>query len=434
MYWNKDIECMSRDELHALQLQRLQKMVKHIYTNVPFYRRKLDEIGAKPEDIKELKDLAKLPFTYKTDLRDNYPNGLVAVPQEQINRIHASSGTTGKPTVVAYTKGDVQLWSEMLARGFTAIGASSKDIIQVSYGYGLFTGGLGLHYGAEMIGASVLPTASGNTHRQILLMQDLKTTILCCTPSYALYIAEILAEMGIDPQTTPLKTGVFGAEPWTESMRKRLEKSLGIKAYDIFGLSELCGPGVSMECEAQDSAHIWEDNFIVEIINPETGEVLPEGSVGEMVFTTITKEGMPLLRYRTRDLSSINLAKCACGRTHARMTRIAGRSDDMLIIRGVNVFPSQVESALLEMGQTSPHYHLVVDRKNNHDTLEIQIEIDDTMFSDYVRGFEALKKSVSSQIEHVLGLAVDITFVEPKTLARSEGKAKRVTDKRDLNK
>ncbi|MGL4791381.1 MAG: phenylacetate--CoA ligase family protein, partial [Anaerotignaceae bacterium] len=371
-----------------------------------------------------------LPFTTKTDLRDNYPDKLRACPKSEITRIHASSGTTGKPTVVLYTKNDVDMWSDCVARSMTMAGISKNDTVQVSYGYGLFTGGLGAHYGAEKIGASVIPTSSGNTKRQLLLMEDLQVDAICCTPSYSLLLSEALEENNINTREMPLRVGIFGAEPWSEAMRAEIERRLNINAYNIYGLSEIAGPGVAMECTAKNGMHIMEDNFIAEIINPETGEVLPDGETGELVFTTITKEGMPLLRYRTRDLTKLLTETCACGRTHARIDRIMGRSDDMLIIRGVNVFPSQIESVLLDMGQTSPHYHLIVDRIDNKDTLEVQVEVSDSSFSSIVRELEGLRAHIKKEIENTLGISVKVTLVEHKTLARSEGKAVRVTDRR----
>ncbi len=429
MIWNEYIECMSRDERANLQSERLRKMVERLYTNVPFYRKKFQEAGISPCDIKGIEDLPKLPFTYKQDLRDNYPFGLFAVPQSEIVRIHASSGTTGKQTVVGYTRKDLDMWSECVARALTSIGVSKKDIVQVGYGYGLFTGGLGIHYGIEKLGASVIPISGGNTHRQVQMMQDLKSTVLACTPSYALYLAEALREKNA-LSDLELKRGVFGAEPWTEEMRNQIEQKLNIKAFDIYGLSEIMGPGVSCECEHQCGMHIAEDHFIAEIIDPVTLQPLPWGEVGELVFTTITKEGLPLLRYRTRDLTSITIEKCECGRTTARMFKCKGRTDDMLIIRGVNVFPTQIESVLCEMREVSPHYQLIVDNKNNLDILEVQVEVDEQFFSDEIRQMEMLNKKIKAQIEKTLGISVVVKLVEPKTIERSEGKSKRVIDKR----
>lgn len=430
MYFQEEIETMEREQLEALQLERLQATVKKVYENVPFYTKKFHEVGVKPEDIKTLADLSKLPFTVKTDLRDNYPMGLNAVPREELVRVHASSGTTGKPTVVCYTEGDIKMWGDCVARGLASAGLTSADMFQVSYGYGLFTGGLGLHDGVQALGGVVLPTSSGNTQKQIMMMNDMGSNAIACTPSYALFLSEAIREAGLDPADLPLRAGIFGAEPWTEEMRKQLEARLSIKAYDIYGLSEVCGPGVGMECSEQAGIHIWEDNFLIEIVDPVTFEVLPEGETGEVVFTTITKEGMPVIRYRTKDLSSITREKCACGRTHVRMNRITGRSDDMLIIRGVNVFPSQVESVLLAMGKTAPHFHMVVDRVDNTDTLEIMVELDETFFDDQMKAIEALRKEISKEVQAVLGISAKITLVEPKTIPRSEGKNKLVTDKR----
>ncbi|WHH59502.1 phenylacetate--CoA ligase [Petroclostridium sp. X23] len=431
-YWNQTCECMSRDEMSALQSERLINTVKRVYHNVPFYRNKMQQAGLVPEDIKTVEDLKKLPFTYKQDLRDNYPYGLFATPLSEIVRIHASSGTTGKQTVVGYTRNDIAIWSEVMARTLTAAGADKESFIQVAYGYGLFTGGLGAHYGAERIGASVIPISGGNTSRQVQIMKDFGTTLLACTPSYALFLAETLEEMGITRDQLKLKAGVFGAEPWTNNMRKEIESKLGIMAIDIYGLSEIIGPGVAYECEVQNGLHIPEDHFIPEIINPDTGEVLPEGEKGELVFTTVTKEGLPLIRYRTRDISSLTYEKCGCGRTLVKMARVSGRTDDMLIIRGVNVFPSQIESVLLEIGETAPHYLLIVDRIGTLDTLEILVEMSDKLFSDEVRRLEDLEKKIKHAIESTLGISAKIRLVEPKTIERSEGKAKRVIDKRNL--
>ena len=431
-FWDVETECLSRDELHKVQSQRLCDLVKRVYENVPFYRAKMDKIGLKPSDIKSIDDLSKLPFTTKQDLRDTYPFGLFATPMEDVVRIHASSGTTGKQTVVGYTQNDIDLWANLIARCLTITGGDKTSRVQVSYGYGLFTGGLGAHYGAERIGAATIPTSSGNTQRQITIMQDFGTTILCCTPSYALFLAETIEEMGIDKSKLKLKAGVFGAEPWTESMRKEIEARLGIKAYDIYGLSEIMGPGVSMDCDYQNGLHVWEDHFVPEIINPDTGENMPAKTAGELVFTTLTKEAFPLIRYRTRDISSLNYDKCECGRTMVRMAKSSGRSDDMLIIRGVNVFPSQIESVLLDMGETSPHYMIIVDRVGTLDTLEIQVELSSDMLSDEVKKVEDLEKRIRHNIDSVLGIAAKITLVESKTIQRSEGKAKRVIDKRDL--
>ena len=430
--YNKQIECMDRSELQELQLERLKWQVKRIYENVKMFRDRMDEKGVKPEDIKTLSDLAKLPFTTKQDLRDYYPFGLLAAPMKDIVRIHASSGTTGRQIVAGYTKNDLDIWADGVARQFAATGADENSIIQVSYGYGLFTGGLGAHGGAERIGATVIPTSSGNTERQIRFMCELGTTHLCCTPSYAMYLGEAVKEMGVKDQLK-LKAGIFGAEPWTDDMRKQIEDSLGLKAYDIYGLTEIMGPGVGYECSEQSGMHICEDLFIPEIIDPDTGEVLPEGSFGELVFTTITKEGQPLIRYRTRDLCMLDYTPCKCGRTHVRMKKPAGRTDDMLIIRGVNVFPSQIEEVLLNYGQgITPNYLIVVDRVNNTDTLEVQVEMSDELFADDVKTITGIEKTIHSRLLSVLGLSANVKLVGPKTITRSEGKAKRVIDNRKL--
>lgn len=432
MYWNEKYECMPREELAELQLERLKQTVERVYHNVDHYRKAMQDKGLEPGDIQSLDDLSKLPFTVKTDLRDNYPYGLFAVPLSEIVRIHSSSGTTGKPIVVGYTRQDLNNWSELAARALAFAGLTRQDVIQISYGYGLFTGGLGIHNGAERLGASVIPTSGGNNKRQVMIMKDFGSTALACTPSYALVLAEEMEELGIKKEELKLRVGIFGAEPWTQGMRKEIENRLGISAHDIYGLSEVMGPGVAMECSVKNGLHIFEDHFIPEIINPETGETLPYGQTGELVFTTITKEGFPVVRYRTRDLSCLHIEECACGRTHVRMERIMGRSDDMLIIRGVNVFPSQIESVLLEIGDASSNYHIVVDRVNNLDTLEVQVEVSETMFSDQIRRLEQLERFIKHQLESVLGISCKVTLVEPKTLSRSEGKAKRVTDKRKL--
>ena len=431
-YWNKPAETMGREEMSALQTGRLKEIVARLYRQQPFYRSKMQEIGLLPEDIVTLEDIQKLPFVYKQDMRDNYPYGLFAAPMSEIIRVHASSGTTGRPTVVGYTKRDIGIWSEVAARSLVAAGLSKQSCIQIAYGYGLFTGGLGIHYGAELLGASVIPISSGNTARQIMLMKDFGTTALACTPSYALYIAETMREMGVDPRETSLRTGIFGAEPWTERMRKEIEAQLGIKAMDIYGLSEIIGPGVAIECSVQDGLHISEDHFYPEIINPVTGEVLPDGEKGELVLTTLTKEGMPMIRYRTRDLSVLHREKCACGRTLVRMSKVLGRSDDMLIIRGVNVFPSQVENVLLSISNTSPHYQLIVERKDNLDHLTVLVELTEEMFTDEVRGLEVLEAKIKGELSSVLSVSATVRLVGPKTIERSEGKAKRVIDKREL--
>ncbi len=430
MIWNRDIECMSRDEMRKLQDRRLIDLVAKVYNHVPFYKRKMDELGVKPTDIKGIEDIPKLPFTYKQDLRDNYPFGLFAVPMKDIVRVHGSSGTTGKPTTVGYTRNDIENWKEVTARCFSMAGITSKDIVQVSYGYGLFTGGLGAHYGAENVGCSVIPMSGGNTRRQLQLMCDFGSTVLACTPSYALHMADAMKDFGYSIDDMKLRVGVFGAEPWTEAMRHELEKKLHIHAHDIYGLSEIMGPGVSMDCEYHDGLHIHEDHFFPEIVDPETKEPLPDGTEGELVFTTLTKEGIPLLRYNTRDLSTLNHEPCACGRTLVRMRKITGRSDDMLIIRGVNLFPSQIEHVLLELGETSAHYILYVDRQNNLDTLELQVELDENHMLDTIRDLQMLTRRIEHALNSACGLTIKVTLVQPKTIARSEGKAIRVVDKR----
>ena len=417
-YWNPTFECMSREEMTRVQTERLIDTVKRVFHNVPFYRGKMQEKGIEPGDIKSLEDLKKLPFTYKQDLRDTYPYGLFATPLSEIVRIHASSGTTGRQTVVGYTRKDIDTWAEVMARTLCCAGANMHSFIQVAYGYGLFTGGLGVHYGAERLGASVIPISGGNTKRQIQIMKDFGTTILACTPSYALFIAEVMEEMGIKKEELKLEAGVFGAEPWSDNMRKEIEERLGILAIDIYGLSEIIGPGVASECKCKSGLHIPEE------------EVLPPGSKGEIVFTTITKEGLPLIRYRTRDISSLNYEKCECGRTAVKMSKVSGRTDDMLIIRGVNVFPSQIESVLLEIGEAAPHYLLIVDREGNLDTLEVWVEMTQNMFSDEVKRVEEIEKKIRGEIETTLGIGAKVKLVEPKTIERSEGKAKRVIDKR----
>jgi len=432
MYWNKSCETMPRERLKEVQLERLQGMVNRIYHEVPFYRDRFQEKGILPTDVKSLDDLQKLPFTTKVDLRDNYPYGLFAVPLEKIVRIHASSGTTGKPTVVGYTRKDIANWADMMARCLVATGGNEHSVIQNAYGYGLFTGGLGVHYGAECLGASIIPISGGNTQKQMMLMKDFGSTILTCTPSYAIYLAESLKENGIDPETLNLQAGIFGAEPWSENIRKEIEKKLKIKAYDIYGLSEIMGPGVAIECEAQHGLHVWEDHFIPEIIDPNTLEVLPYGEQGELVITTITKEGIPILRYRTRDITKIIAEPCECGRTHLRISRLQGRTDDMLIIRGVNVFPTQIESVLLEIGEVEPHYQLVVRRDGSLDTLEIKVELSEELFSDRISGLEELERRIRDRIGSIIGISSKISLVEPKSLPRSEGKSQRVVDLRNI--
>ncbi len=432
MIWSQEYECMSRHRLRELQLKRLRQTLHRVEQNVPMYRDRFKEAGITADDIRSLDDLKHLPFTVKQDMRDNYPFGLLAVPMSEVSRIHASSGTTGKMTVVGYTKNDISTWAELMARTFSCAGVTNSDIVQVAYGYGLFTGGLGAHYGAERTGATVVPISGGNTKRQLQIMKDFGTTVLACTPSYALYMAETAAEIGLDLHELPLRAGLFGAEPWSENMRKEIEAKLGIMAIDIYGLSEIIGPGVASECPEQNGLHVFEDHFIVEIIDPATGEVLPPGQKGELVFTSLTKEAFPIVRYRTRDISILYEEPCLCGRTHVRIHRIMGRTDDMLIIRGVNVFPSQIESVLLEIGDIEPHYQLVVDRHDNLDDLEIWIEVSEKLFSDEVSGLEDLEHKIKEAIHSTLGISARIKLVEPKTIPRSEGKAKRVIDRREI--
>lgn len=432
MIWNPNKECMSRDEMRALQGKRLHKLVDYVYHNVPFYRNKMQEMDLAPEDIQTIDDIKLLPFTTKQDLRDNYPYGLQAAPASEIVRVHASSGTTGNPTIVGYTRKDLAVWSEVMARCLTAYGVTRNDTFSVAYGYGLFTGGLGAHYGVENLGATVIPTSTGNTEKHIRLIRDLKISGIACTPSYALYLAETLDKMGLTKEDIGLRIGAFGAEPWTENMRKEIEERLGLKGYNIYGLSEIMGPGVSYECEQQDGSHINEDHFYPEIINPETLEQLPYGQQGELVFTTLTKEGMPLLRYRTKDLCSLIDERCGCGRTSVRMGRIVGRSDDMLIVRGINVFPSQVESVILEMPEFEPQYMLVVDRVNNLDTLQVQVEVRKDFFSDDMGRMLAIKKALADRLKSVLSISADVRLMEPGRIERSQGKGKHVIDNRIL--
>ncbi len=430
--WQPEIETMPRSELKKLQSERLVWQVTRMYERVELFRKRMDEKGLKPSDIKGVEDLYKLPFSYKQDLRDYYPYGLFAEPMQNIVRVHASSGTTGKKIVVGYTKKDLEDWANCVARMFSAIGLDEEDIIQVAYGYGLFTGGLGAHGGAEKLGATAIPISSGNTQNQLQTMVDFGATALCCTPSYAMYLGEAVGEAGIK-DNLKLKAGIFGAEPWTEDMRMAIEKALNIKAYDIYGLSEIMGPGVSYECAEQQGMHICEDMFIAEIIDPDTCEVLPEGSQGELVFTTITKEGFPIIRYRTRDICSLNYEPCKCGRTHIRMNKPQGRSDDMLIIRGVNVFPSQIEEVLLKVnGDVTPNYQIIVDRVNNTDTFDINVEMSDTLFADDVKSIATVEKKITEDLRSMLGISAKVNLVNPKSIQRSEGKAKRVIDKRIL--
>ena len=430
-YYNREMECMDREALRALQSKRLAEVVAHVYDHVPFYRKKMDDAGVKPADIRSIDDIVYLPFTTKTDLRDNYPFGLFAVPQEEIVRIHASSGTTGKPTVAGYTMRDVEDWAEIDARALVCAGQSAKSTIQVSYGYGLFTGGLGMHYGSERLGCSTVPTSSGNTKRQIMLMKDFGATCICCTPSYLLYIAETMLEMGIDPKRDlKLEAAILGAEPWTEEMRSQIEDTLGIKTIDIYGLSEISGPGVSVECEHQCGMHIQEDLFFPEIVHPDTLKPLPDGQKGELCFTTIHKQGMPLLRYRTRDVTSLVAEPCVCGRTTRRMNKVLGRTDDMLIIRGVNVFPSQIESVLVRYEEIAPYYMIYVTRENNTDVIEVKAELSSSLAFSEIRDLENLKRRMAQELQTVLNISVKLTLVEPKSIERFTGKAQRVVDLR----
>jgi phenylacetate-CoA ligase len=433
MIYDEEFETLPREAIEAMQLKRLQDVAERVYATVPFYKRAFDEKGVKPGDVKNLADLRKLPFTMKKDLRDNYPFGMFATPLDNVVRIHASSGTTGKPTVVGYTRRDIDTWSELMARTLAAAGAHRGDIVHNAYGYGLFTGGLGFHYGAERLGASVIPVSGGNTKRQILLMKDFRPTVLTCTPSYSLHLFDVAKEEGVDFKDLSFRVGVFGAEPWTENMRNEMESKLGLDALDIYGLSEIIGPGVSVECvEAKNGLHIFEDHFIPEIIDPATEEPLPYGEVGELVFTTLTKQAFPLIRYRTRDLSVIHREPCRCGRTLVRMGRIMGRSDDMLIIRGVNVFPSQIESVLMSRHDIAPHYLLIVDRKGHMDTLEAEVEIKEEVFSDAVKDLQHIERDIEKDIKDLLGVSCKVRLVEPKTIQRSEGKAQRVIDRRKV--
>jgi len=430
-YYQPEIECASREEILALQNERLVKQVQHVWDNVPYYRAKMEEKGLTPDDIKGVADLHKLPFVTKADLRDAYPYGLLAKPLSECVRIQSTSGTTGKRVVAFYTQHDIDLWEDCCARAIMAVGGTKEDVCQVSYGYGLFTGGPGLNGGSHKVGCLTIPTSSGNTERQIMFIKDLNATILCCTPSYAAYLGESMKEMGMGPDDIPLKAGIFGAEAWSEEMRHDIEKTLGIKAYDIYGLTELSGPGVSFECSEQKGMHINEDHFIAEIIDPDTGEVLPDGSKGELVFTSITKEAFPLLRYRTRDICVLDRTPCPCGRTHVRMAKPMGRSDDMLIIRGVNVFPSQIETVLLEQGYQA-NYQIIVDRINNTDTLEVQVEMTPENFSDNLGKITSMEKNLVAALKSMLGLSARVRLVAPKSITRSEGKAVRVIDKRKI--
>jgi phenylacetate-CoA ligase len=429
-------EQMTREDLEKLQLQRLQVKVREVYEKVPFYRRAFGERGMTPDKIQSLADLAKLPFTSKLDFRDNYPFGLMAVPQQQVVRIHSSSGTTGKPIIAPYTRGDIDTWAEIIARTLVTGGATSDDVIQNAYGYGLFTGGLGFHYGAERLGATVVPTSGGNTKRQILLLQDLGTTVITCTPSYALILVEAALDMGVDLRETKLRLGFMGAEPWSDQMRNDIEQRMGVSAINIYGLTEVIGPGVSVECPHKCGLHVWEDHFLVEVIDPESGDPVPYGETGELVITTLTKEAQPVIRFRTRDIVSLDSSPCECGRTMVRMSRVTGRSDDMLIVRGVNVFPSQIESVLLEVEGLEPHYLIVVDRQHQFksDDLEIWVEVSEDVFSDEIQKMEKLEQRLRAEMDSVLGISARVKLVEPRTIARSEGKAKRVVDRSELPK
>ena len=431
MIWNKDIECMSRDELTSLQSQRLVKLVDYVYNNVEFYRNKMNAIGLLPSDIKSIEDITKLPFTTKDDLRDNYPFGLFAVPQSEIVRVHASSGTTGKATVVGYTKNDIEIWSECVARCMSMSGVTKNDVLQIAYGYGLFTGGLGAHYGAEKVGATVVPMSTGNSKKLTTMMLDFGATAIACTPSYLLHITELLEQEGLIDKVK-LKYAICGAEPWTEKMHKEIEERLHVNAHDIYGLSEIMGPGVACDCKFHKGLHVCEDHFYPEILDSNTFKAKKQGETGELIFTTLTKEGLPLIRYRTKDLTSIDYSTCDCGRTSARISRFKGRVDDMLIIRGVNVFPSQVEAALVDVEEVSPHYMMVVDRVNNLDSLEIQVEVNPNYYTDEIRVLEGLTKKIAHVLSQALGLNPKVKLVEPQTLVRSEGKAVHVIDKRKL--
>ena len=432
MIWNKEIECADRETMRALQLKKLKETVKYEYDNVPYYRKKMDDAGVKPEDIESLDDIRKLPFITKEDIAANYPTGLFAKPMEEIVRIHASSGTTGKPKVAGYTRKDLEIWGECVARAMASAGQDSKSVVQVAYGYGLFTGGLGAHIGAETIGATVIPMSSGNTKKQIMFMQDMKSTALACTPSYALTIAEGVAKEGIDPADLPLRAGIFGAEPWTQGMKESIEKGLGIKAYDIYGLTEIVGPGVSISCDENEGMHVQEDYFYPEIIDPETLEPLPDGEIGELVFTTLGKEGFPMVRYRTRDLCYLMREKCGCGRTTVRMSKILGRTDDMLIIRGVNVFPSQIEEVISKFEELTINYMIYVGRENNKDTFDLEVELASGLAIDNIKFIEELRGRLDHSLRDMLGIGCKVKFHNEGTLPRSEGKAVRVKDSRNL--
>ena len=433
IYWEEEIETLPRVGLESIQLKRLQTLIKRVYKTVEPYRKKMDDAGVKPEDITTLADLQKLPFTVKEDLRDNYPFGMFTLPLEDVVRVHASSGTTGKPTVVGYTEKDIDTWAGLMARALACGGATKGDMVHNAYGYGLFTGGLGVHYGAEKLGATVIPVSGGNTKRQITIMQDFHSTILTSTPSYALNLAETMEGMGIDPSSLSLRVGIFGAEPWSENMREEVERKLNLKAIDIYGLSEVIGPGVAMEClQSPKGMHIFEDHFLPEIIDPDTGEVLPPGQKGELVFTTLTKEAFPVIRYRTKDITSLHYETCPCGRTLVRMDKVTGRTDDMLIIRGVNVFPSQVEHVLVGIEGVEPHYQIIVEREGTLDIMSVEVEVSDSIFSDEVKNLEQLTHRITRDIKDILGVTCKVRLVNPRSIQRSEGKAQRVIDKRKI--
>jgi len=433
MFWNKEIECIDEEKLREKQLERLKKTIKRVYEKVPYYRKKLNEAQVSPDDIKKLEDIRNIPFTSKADLREVYPFGMFASPLSEIVEIHMSSGTTGRPIVAGYTLLDIEIWGEVMARCLTMAGATKNDIVQVAYGYGLFTGGFGVHYGARKIGAMIVPASAGNTRRQIEIMRDFGTTILACTPSYALYMAEVAQEMGIEPTTLKLKAGCFGAEMWTEAMRTEIEKRFNLNAYNIYGLTEIIGPGVAHECPEKKGLHVFEDHFFVEVIDPDTGDPVYDGQRGELVLTTLTREGMPMLRFRTRDITSIIRDKCACGRTFARIERIRGRTDDMIKVRGVMIFPYQIEKAILEVQGVEPHYQIIITRPQHLDEIEVMVEMSKETFSDEVKHIENLRRKLEKRIEDITGIRVKVTLVEPKSLPRSEGKAKRIIDKRSLH-